>query len=312
MNDAPEEKSEGLDPATEGSAESPAPSVATPRLITIGLSQPLGAEDSVTLARRGRAKVVVLAGPADSGKTTLLTCLYDRFQMGQFAGFIFRSSYTLPSFERRVFFSRIESGRSVPDTERTRGGHGPQFLHLELLSSESGRSIDLLFSDLAGETFERVRDNSDEWASLPFIRRADRLLVILDGARFVSDEARHAAHYSARQLARSAAEAAVLPAERIDVLVTKWDKVVAVGDEAIKSVETATSDILDVIAAAREGRVFRTSARVELQGEIEEGYGLDDLLRSLAIEERLEDALEVGRFIPQSQRYFHRFNGRRE
>ena len=65
-------------------------------------------------------RLIVIAGPVKAGKTTLLTTLHDLFQTGPVGAFTFAWSRTLPAFERRCYFSRIASGRSFTETERTK------------------------------------------------------------------------------------------------------------------------------------------------------------------------------------------------
>src|SRR4051812_6581560 len=54
------------------------------------------------LSARERATVIVLAGAVASGKTTLITALYERFGHGPIAGHRFAGSLTLPGFEARA------------------------------------------------------------------------------------------------------------------------------------------------------------------------------------------------------------------
>src|SRR3990172_2742237 len=46
------------------------------------------------VTREGPTRVVVLAGPADSGKTTIITSLFEAFLEAPFANFLFAGSRT--------------------------------------------------------------------------------------------------------------------------------------------------------------------------------------------------------------------------
>src|SRR5688572_22970922 len=46
-------------------------------------------------------RVIVVAGDRDSGKTTLVSALFDKFQEGPFAGYLFAGCRTLRGLERR-------------------------------------------------------------------------------------------------------------------------------------------------------------------------------------------------------------------
>src|SRR5438876_9938239 len=65
------------------------------------------------------ATFVTIIGERDSGKTTLILAIYDRFLEGPFAGCLFTGSRTLIGFEKRSHLARAESGRSQPDTPHT-------------------------------------------------------------------------------------------------------------------------------------------------------------------------------------------------
>jgi hypothetical protein len=64
-------------------------------------------------------RVIVVAGEADSGKTTLLASLIDRFQRGPFSDYRFAGCKTLMGFEQRCHLARLKSGGTIPDTDRT-------------------------------------------------------------------------------------------------------------------------------------------------------------------------------------------------
>src|SRR6188768_15789 len=58
-------------------------------------------EEAANICRKGQTKVVLLAGPRESGKTTIITSLYESFQDAPFGGYSFAGSETLVGFERR-------------------------------------------------------------------------------------------------------------------------------------------------------------------------------------------------------------------
>ena len=102
------------------------------------------------------ARVIVVAGPKDSGKTTLVSSLYQQFLMNQqFAHFSFVSSRTLRAWELRCRLARVSSGGLSPDSARTLVAEEGNFLHLRLRGVESSDTVDLLLSDWPYETFAR-------------------------------------------------------------------------------------------------------------------------------------------------------------
>ncbi|MGH7263436.1 MAG: TRAFAC clade GTPase domain-containing protein, partial [Candidatus Rokuibacteriota bacterium] len=119
------------------------------------LDLPEGAEldlpDAERVARAGLTRVVLIAGAPDSGKTTLLAGLYECFQRGPFAGYVFRGSETLSAIERRCHLGRIDSGRAAAETARTLGGAGQRWLHLRVGAAGSGAAArEVLMSEVAG------------------------------------------------------------------------------------------------------------------------------------------------------------------
>lgn len=274
--------------------------------VTVRTGQPLDASAAQAITRKGRSIVVLLAGPVASGKTTLIVSLYDAFQQDPYSDYDFRGSLTLPAFEERGFYARIISGLPKPDTERTRPGPGPQFLHLELRHRSDGSLADLLLSDLPGETFERLRDNSAEWAHLPFVQRADRFVIVLDGERLISNEERHTTVYSARQLLRSALESGAVAEVNVDIIISKWDLVAVSGDEAIASADAASNEILTVVGQSSE-RIFRTAARSDHPSSVPSRFGVDTLLQSWLTQQFPQALKPVGPQEILPNREFSRF-----
>src|SRR6266849_6297186 len=89
--------------------------------------------DSVDPVLRNRkTSVIVLAGPANSGKSTLVTRIYHELQQGPIDGMSFSGSQNLYELERRSFQSRVESGRLTSDTERQKLPEGQTLIHLAL------------------------------------------------------------------------------------------------------------------------------------------------------------------------------------
>ena len=73
----------------------------------------LKASETAAITRRALTSVVLFAGTADCGKTTLLATLHLLFQRGPFAGYNFAGSDTLVGFEDRVSLARTASGRTT-------------------------------------------------------------------------------------------------------------------------------------------------------------------------------------------------------
>src|ERR1044072_7601167 len=76
------------------------------------------------VTRAHLTRVIVVAGDKDCGKTTLVTSIYELFQLAPVAGYLFGGCRTFTGLERRCFFSRLASEQSHADTIRTSRADG--------------------------------------------------------------------------------------------------------------------------------------------------------------------------------------------
>ena len=150
---------------------------------------------------------------------------------------------------------------------------------------------DLLFTDVAGQTFQAAKDSTDACQQLAVLKRADRLVLGVDGAQLASPTNRFIVAAAARDFLRRACDAGMLTrASRIDVVVMKWDAVEAL-DLSARAVATATLDRLshqlrdDFTARLGTLRFARTAARPAAGNTLPPGYGLAELFPAW-VEER--------------------------
>lgn len=252
---------------------------------TVDLSSGLDLDpiSGMELTRADLTRVIVLAGPEESGKTTLLVSLYERFQEGAFAGYLFAGSRTLLGLEKRCHRARIESGASKPDTDRTTMGPGQNLLHLRVRdSSLSGSSLDLLFTDFAGEVFRLAKDDIEECRKLAVIRRCDHLALLLDGERLDRLSTRAQVLADSLGLLRSSVEAGMLgPHSHVQVLFSKWDIVQLSQnrtrtEEYVKSVEERMREGFN--RSFHSFRFFRVASRPDRRSGLPFAFSLDEVL----------------------------------
>jgi hypothetical protein len=284
-------------PITDGDVAEPAEDVqeaVVDERASLYAGEPLTSQEALDITLRSRAHVVVVAGPADSGKTTLLTSLYEMFQGGEFAGFRFAGSRTLPAFERRCHLARLASGRADADTERTNPAERDALLHLRLQPTVGGAARELLLTDLPGEVFRLVRDSTEEAARFGLFRRADRVVVLLDSARFIDAGLRQEAATDARLLLRSALDAGVLDdGVHIDLVVSKLDILEGAPKDARQFTESAIEQIRNQIESrVNSVRVVEIAARPRVGSSLQFGQGVDALLPRW-----LEDRRSFGQMI---------------
>jgi len=247
----------------------------------------LSLSETRTITTSALARIVVLAGMAESGKTTLLACLSEMYQRGPYAGHVFAGSRTLPAFEKRCHLARVRSNREEADTPRTPRDEGAKFVHLRLREKNlSSPPQEVLLSDIHGELFQSVRDSSTEAQRLEFLNRTDHFALLVDGAKLLDPAQRASAQAGARGILRRLIDEKLLgTASFVDVLFTKWDLIKDAGEsEREKAKEMARrirAGFNDKFSDDVERlRFFQVAARPEPGSDIEQGYGIEDLFRS--------------------------------
>jgi hypothetical protein len=242
----------------------------------------LSTEEADELLRWRPAMVVAVIGERKSGKTTLITEIYERFLRGPFAGQLFSYSQTLLGFEKKSYPSRAESRADKPDTTRTSIRDGLRFFHLGLVSECCHRRVDLLITERAGEVYRNARDRPADSNALLELAKARTVVFILDGERVVSDKTRAEAFASIRGMIRAFSDARAIPAgAEVQLVTTKFD--LLAGEEATDAL-TALSEFEERLIKSHTGRFakithWRTAAR-DPKGQMEPAWGVPSVLQS--------------------------------
>lgn len=180
----------------------------------------IAAQESI---RARDVAVVVLAGAADSGKTTILTSLYELFQEAPVAGWSFVGSESLVGFERRAFVHRLDS-TNTEGPPRTPISNGFRFLHLRTFKRSESRASELLLSDISGEFFQAAADSTEACKRLTFVPFARTLVLVLDGARVRRQDTKYRAFADVRMVAKGLLTAGmVTPGSEILLVLSKLD-----------------------------------------------------------------------------------------
>lgn len=237
------------------------------------------------LARAAITRVVLLAGAADSGKTTLLATLYEAFQHGPFARHVFAGCETLLGFERRCYLGRIDCGRATADTARSSVSSGQRWLHLRVRAEgPDPHARNVLFSEISGDFLRLAKDSTDECRRLTVSRRADHFAILIDGAKLVQPHHRFPAANDAALLLRSCLDADMLGRSSfVDVLFTKWDVVARSADvPEIEQFIAAFTERTRQHCEPRLGRLrfFRLAARPSAHSSLAFAHGLSELFAS--------------------------------
>lgn len=275
MNDAPEQAEEQTPegelpgeeladedgPSVEAHPERPRTPLTSDRSLLLGETEDLAARHGLT--------VVLVAGEVDCGKTTLLVSIWNALlQDGVIGEAQFAGSRTALGFERRAWLSRWASGGSEPDTERTRERDNG-FLHLRMRRHD--RLYELICSDVAGETFKRIREGTPFASAVDWLGRTNHALFLVDGEAVADIARRSTALSSTRRLIAQLGKARV-PAH-VAVVLAKADCLDA---DVRPSWEAEAATLLDLARKVDEHAVLlETAAR---PGDGSEPRGLTDVI----------------------------------
>jgi hypothetical protein len=196
----------------------------------------LGAADADFVTLRSRTHLVVLAGAEGSGKTTVLASIYERLNQGTFAGFKFAGSRSLLGFEEVCHLNRLVSGGTQPDTQRTRLTDETKYYHLALRGIEPGTSRrDVLLSAMSGELFRMAKDSQEDAERLTYLRRADTIIVLVDGERLAAPALRTSAQADAADILESVLDADMVSGScRVEIVFSKLDRITSAGQTALE------------------------------------------------------------------------------
>lgn len=236
-------------------------------------------QSSLRITLADLARVIVLAGPNDSGKTTLLTSIYEHFLCKPLAGYMFAGSETLRAFEYRCHLSRVDSQRDNEDTERTKSFSEQTMLHLCVRDEAFEHKVQhLLLSDIRGELFVQAMNSTTDCQRIKVLKRADHICIIVDGAKLAELNSRNQATVSAKQSLRSFLESGMISSDTyVDVLFTK-DDVIKTTEEQFNTSEFLNSFEKEMTekygSQVRRIRFLRIAARPD---EGLASYGLVEL-----------------------------------
>lgn len=240
--------------------------------------------EAKVVTRDASTEVIVLAGPQDSGKTTFLLSLYHTFLAREDYGVRFSGSLTLRGFENRAHLLRIASHAPHADVLHTSGEHS-DYLHLQVTSQDGGPRRDVLFTDWAGEVFERATDYGEECRSLTVLRRADRIAVFINGEDLMSEKTRYnALERGTTFIRRVKTEAMLRSTTMVDFVITKLDLLRSgVTREVAKSIREQFELDLPAQLEIDPDRITVSTVCVkpdpQLQSGLKRGLGMGNVVR---------------------------------
>jgi hypothetical protein len=244
------------------------------------VGMPLEMEECPIVMCESLTRVIMLAGLADAGKSTLLSAIFQIFQDNpSFAGYAFEGSRTLIGFEKLSHESRIKSGLSKPNTIRTPQGP-PKFLHL-IVQDNNAESSNLLFTDISGEAFKKLSNSTEECKKFELARRADHFALFLDSDLLSMKEERQQVKANSLSVLHSLLDAGMLsPDVHIQIVFSRWDKLLKKKDqEHIDFVNSLQSEIDKKFKNTNFRISFhQIASRPDEDSSLDFGHGIDLLL----------------------------------
>jgi hypothetical protein len=221
--------------------------------------------------------LVLLIGEPECGKSTLYAALFDRFHKGGCADYLFAGTKTPVGFERRCHKARLLSQNNISKNDRT-----PNFefsyLHLGVRHESFKSPVEhLLFADVNGEKFQAARDSDEEMQKMLILKKADHIFFVADGDMLINNGKRHNVKDEMISILKRALQNRMIdPTKGINLLITKWDKIVSAGKS--ESIEQFLTGPLQQQFDGLIKNVLKVASRSQ-NAEIPSGYGIDDFLK---------------------------------
>lgn len=258
----------------EDDVEGAGAAVDEPSTAQMPLSRTYGLAEARQLITTRYVHLVGILGEPNAGKTACLVSLYLLMARDKLQDFNFRDSRTLMAFEEISRGARLWNEGQLPEQltvhteladDRTAG-----FLHIRGKSAPLGAVVDLLLPDLPGEWTSALIEKH-RVDRLEFLRRADAVWLMVNGAELTAPETRQVTLHRSRLLIQRLASFLEAPPPVI-LVVTRRDE--CVGDE---------TSIAELCAEGQDHglnmKVIQI-ASVSANDEVEPGHGIPDLIRS--------------------------------
>jgi len=244
--------------------------------------QALTLDEIYNITSSKQYKVIVFIGPADSGKTTIETAIYQLFQREPFCNMFFADSLTLNGYEERSFYTRLISKNKTSNTLRTSRFEDKIFLHMNLLDFNTSKKTNYLFADISGEVIFSHKGNVESIKTdMPYLAITDDYTFLLDGS-YLADKLRINGSIDAmRTMARTIFDANLYSSKtRVQIVISKYDIIGLLDDEELKSnIDKKIQTLVDVVKKyVSTVSVHKVAAMPQKEG-FDVGFGIDKLFK---------------------------------
>lgn len=238
----------------------------------------LGTSDATEIMRGNYGTLIAILGPFDVGKTCFLASLYLLTAAGAIGpDLAFAGSLTLNGFEARARRLREWKKGALPkqlaDHTILSDERAASLMHLALRErSDSYRRFDLLITDLPGEWSTDLVKYAGTADRFQFLKRADAIVVTLDGPLLLGQE-RHAAIHDAKMLLTRLSDTVQVDRSiPLIIMVTKCDEIEMKAPPAVAAVTShATS-------AGFDPKVVLIAAVSRTPQDVKSGTGVMDVI----------------------------------
>jgi len=279
QDDEAKDETEVKNSEVDGAVESDEQSQVNKTVFKLFTGDELSFDDLKLVTHRYPASKVYILGEHDSGKTTILSTLFEMFQFAPFNNFHFAGSLTQVGFEKRCFHSRLSSKNQEADTARTTIEQF-RFLHLALkFKPEAKAANHYLISDISGEKITRAKNDSKEMQDLSVINDSVHVCYIIDGEKLKDIKLRQAILTQAKTFIRKAIDEEVFNSKtRLSVIVSKWDLLDGKKDFDFENLIEIPFK-RDFAHAVSEFNVLKIAVRPKKFNKFKLGHGLIDILK---------------------------------
>lgn len=254
-----------------------------PNYWEVNSGEALTADEAYELTSEYPTKLIALAGPVASGKTTLIASIFHVFQRAGFKNFIFVGSKSLVGFDKRCHLGRTSSYATKMDTTRTRPSEERRLLHLSIAPLDLVTAKQhILLLDLSGEDFDDVLESTEAAVRLSILKGAVVFCLLIDCSKLIDTSKRQSCLQRSMLMLQSCLDSGVIGASsNLEIIFSKWDLVITSGepDNTEKFVENAINRAKHQFEQKVHKLTFyKIASRPEDNCSLPLGFGLEDLL----------------------------------
>lgn len=262
----------------------------------------LNEEELFRLSAQEDIKLVLIAGPHYSGKTTLIVMLYYLFLEGRNHQLRFGGSLTMDGFKRRSKKILLDSGEATPVIDRTPRAEQNIYLHLILVDAK-GKKINLILTDISGELF--TTDYMEKLGTL--YNNCENVILTMDGEKLQDPLQRQNEVMQTIQLLKNLlAFQIVTKCSKLQIICTKRDLIEAQNqfENTFQFLEKKWNSIQTSYAPEVHSLEFQIISALDLDCEDTPKELEQIMLRCM---ESVGSEFSSPRDMPKLQRYFDKF-----